>query len=245
MHYQLEHRKGLRGQFVAKRVFALERELVARERAEQEKEAYWKATQGKAEARLMEANRQLEERLKAKTEDVKRSGLKLTEAQKGTEEARREADEKKREIVQIKYQLTQEKADVTEAQRRENEHNRALLRAAARENLAKEKSRARAEKLAKCLEGSGKALTEVLAASPDLASQPSSLIQELEADFALKMQHKKEQFDGKLDDFQRQIQKKRQEYNEIDRRIKESHCSNHPRADALGATSATPVTACG
>ena len=63
-----------------RRVFALERELVTRERTEKQREELLMAERQKIEARLMEVNHQLEERLKARTEELKRAGQKIIEA---------------------------------------------------------------------------------------------------------------------------------------------------------------------
>merc|ERR1712046_340057 len=111
-------------------------------------------------------------------------------------------------------------------QLREQEHSRSLLRAAARANLAKETSRKRADLLQKCLAGGNEALAELLRQpEEEEEAQAAVVIDQIESDFPARLQHRKEQYDALLDDFQRQIEKKRQEYNGINKRLKETNAS--------------------
>merc|ERR1712217_945650 len=92
----------------------------------------------------------------------KRAGQKIIEAQRNVDDARSQLAERKREIAQLKYQLDQDNEIRREAQLREQEHSRSVLRAAARASLAKENSRKRADLLQKCLTGGNEALAQLL-----------------------------------------------------------------------------------
>merc|ERR1711939_783746 len=110
----------------------------------------------------MEVNHQLEDRLKARTEELRRAGQKIIEAQRNVDDARSQLSERKREIAQLKYQLDQDNEIKRKEQLREQEHSRSLLRAAARANLAKENSKKRADLLDKFLGGGNEALADLL-----------------------------------------------------------------------------------
>merc|ERR1712113_1014365 len=127
--------------------------LIAREQSEKERAAFDKSEREKSEARLMDVNRQLEDKLKTRTEELKRAGQKIIEAQRSLDDARTQLSEKKREITQLKYQLEQDTGLREEKQGREQEHMRTMLRSAARETAMRESARFRAEKLQKCLNG--------------------------------------------------------------------------------------------
>merc|ERR1712087_831100 len=90
---------------------------------------------------------------KTRTEELKRAGQKIIEAQRSLDDARTQLSERKREITQLKYQLEQDTGLRQEKQAREQEHIRAMLRSAARETAIRETSKLRADQLAKCLDG--------------------------------------------------------------------------------------------
>lgn len=136
-----------------RRIFALERELAAREKAERERRAAEKVERDQVNQRLMDVNKQLEEKLKTRTEDLKRASQKLGEAQLGAEEAKTQLTERRKEVTQLRYQLEGNLNLRRNSEIREKEHNRALLRSAAREVCARQRAQERAEKLEKCLRG--------------------------------------------------------------------------------------------
>eukprot|EP00928_Gymnodinium_smaydae_P013569 TRINITY_DN14944_c0_g3_i1.p1 TRINITY_DN14944_c0_g3~~TRINITY_DN14944_c0_g3_i1.p1 ORF type:complete len:503 (+),score=97.06 TRINITY_DN14944_c0_g3_i1:44-1510(+) len=217
-----------------RRVFALERELTKREQAEREREAFERQEREKSEARLMDVNRQLEERLKARTEELRRAGQKIIEAQRSVDDARTQLTERKREIAQLKYQLEQDTELRREAQIREQEHTRSLLRTAARDHAIREATRKRVEQLKKCVHEDAKATAMLLEEQEAEADHSPTMIDQVEAEFAVSIQRRKEQYDAALDDFQHKIEKKRQEYNEINRRLKETNAAYYARAGVLG-----------
>mmetsp|Transcript_118772 Transcript_118772/g.369064 ORF Transcript_118772/g.369064 Transcript_118772/m.369064 type:complete len:384 (+) Transcript_118772:65-1216(+) len=172
-----------------RRVFALERELIARERAEREREAFERAERQKSEERLMEVNRQLEERLRARTEELRRAGQRIIEAQRSLDDARAQLNERKREITQLRYQLEQDAGTRQESLAREQEHGRALLRSAAREAAAREAARRRAEKLRRCL--GGEAAADLLR-EPSPEDCPELLARQLEVEVQERLRRKQE-----------------------------------------------------
>lgn len=202
-----------------RRVFALERELVARAHAEKERAAFEKAEREKSEARLMEVNHQLEERIRVRSEEVRRAGQKIIEAQRSVDECRAQLTEKKREIAQLKYQLEQSTSIRKDNEAREHEHNRAVLRSAARESNMHERAKVRVDLLQKCLKG--EPVAELLKETVPDVSGTDIMLDQIEAEFGVRLRRRKEQYDTALQDFERKIEKKRQEYNEICRRIRD------------------------
>lgn len=202
-----------------RRVFALERELIAREQAEKQRTAFEKAEQGKSEARIMDVNRQLEEKLKMRTEELKRAGQKIIEAQRSLDDTRTQLNERKREITQLKHQLEQDDGLREEKQVREREHSRAMLRSAARETAMREDTKFRAEQLRKCLDG--EAVADLIRKStPDL-ERSDQMMDQIEADFQARFKRRKEQYQAALQDFEHRIQQKRAEYDSVVRRTQD------------------------
>jgi len=216
-----------------RRVFALERELVAREQADREREAFSRAEREKSEARLMEVNHQLEERLKARTEELRRVGQKIIEAQRRDDDSRSQLTDHKHEIARLKYQLEQDTELRREAQVREQEHTRSLLRSAARENIARERTRSRIEQLRKCVDGV--AVADILEDADAESGPRDDIIDQIETEFAARIQRRKEQYDAVLEDFQRQIDKKRQEYDVVNRQLKESNAAHYKLIGSMDA----------
>eukprot|EP00929_Paragymnodinium_shiwhaense_P079148 TRINITY_DN41152_c0_g1_i1.p1 TRINITY_DN41152_c0_g1~~TRINITY_DN41152_c0_g1_i1.p1 ORF type:complete len:526 (-),score=184.78 TRINITY_DN41152_c0_g1_i1:157-1734(-) len=209
-----------------RRVFALERELVVREQAERERQAFEKAEREKSEARIMEVNQLVSEKLKARTEELRRAGQKIVEAQRSVDEMRGQLAEKKREVAQLKYQLEEDSEAKAGANRRDLEHSRSLLRAAERESLAKQRARQRAEQLKKCIDGASlAAFLEKSAEADDRRQQHTSMFEELESQFGVRIQRRKEVYDNILHDFQQQLDKKRKELNDITKRLEERNAA--------------------
>lgn len=164
-----------------RRVFALERELGVREQAVREREAFEREERRQSEARLMEVNLQLQEKLRARTEEAQRAGQERTEAQRTCDDALSQLGEKTKEITLLKYKLEKGSAAKQETQAREQEHHRAVLRSTVRDNAVCEATRLRAEKLEKCLDG--KAVAELLrAAALDVDKAPVHM-ERIEANF--------------------------------------------------------------
>lgn len=204
-----------------RRVFALERELIAREEAERQRQAFEKAERDKMSTRLMDVNRQLEEKLKLRTEELRRAGQKIIEAQRSVDDARAQLAERKREIAQLKYQLEQDTSIKKDAEIREQEHTRALLRSAARENLMSQRTRDRVEKLQRCLQGVD--VAELMRErSPD-EEQVSLLVDQVEAEFEARMERRKELQDAALREFDVRLERKRQEYRDACRKLREAN----------------------
>eukprot|EP00927_Polykrikos_kofoidii_P014491 TRINITY_DN16359_c0_g1_i1.p1 TRINITY_DN16359_c0_g1~~TRINITY_DN16359_c0_g1_i1.p1 ORF type:complete len:533 (-),score=109.20 TRINITY_DN16359_c0_g1_i1:29-1594(-) len=214
------------------RVFALERELAAREQAERNREMFEKSEREKSEARLMEVNIQLEKTLKARAEELRRATARTSDAQRAAEDARSQLAEKKREVAQLKYRLEQDTNLQKSNLVREREHSRSLLRAAARANVEQRRIKERAEQLRQCI--LGVPVAELLESEVEANRQePTDLIGKMEAEFEFKLRRRKEQYDAALDEFQRTIDRKRQECNELDRRLKESNAVYYSMAGAM------------
>lgn len=208
-----------------RRVFALERELVARAHAERERAAFEKAEREKSEARLMEVNHQLEERIRVRSEEVRRAGQKIIEAQRSVDECRAQLAEKKREIAQLKYQLEQTTSIRKDNEAREHEHNRAVLRSAARESSMRERAKERVDTLSRVLHG--EEVAELLKGGIPDASGSEIMLEKIETEFEVRLQKRKDQYDAALRDFERKVDKKRQEYDEVCRRIREKKAEQY------------------
>jgi hypothetical protein len=203
-----------------RRVFALERELVARENSERGRESFDRLEQRKNETRLMEVNRQLEEKLRVRTEELRRAGQKIIEAQRSVDDARTQLAQRKREIEQLKYQVGQDAELRQENLAREQELKRSMLRCAARESVMQERAKKRADRLQNCLQDTGGAADLVREAAPD-EELSSKLIDKIEAEFAVRLRRRKEQYEEALRDFDRQIEVKRSEHKDVCKKLRE------------------------
>lgn len=205
-----------------RRVFALERELIAREKAEAEREAFEKAERAKSEARLMDVNRALEDKLKVRTEELRRAGQKIIEAQRVVDDTRSQLAAKKKEIAQLKYQLDQKQANDRDHEAREQQHNRAVLRQAAHQSLLYEKAKKQIDMLSRCHHG--EEIAELLKelAMPQMNPETlSTMTENMEADFMTRIKHRKEQYGAVLGDLEDSIAKKRSEYDQVCKMLKD------------------------
>merc|ERR1712139_102566 len=133
-----------------------ERELLVRSRAEKEKVSYEKAERAKAEARLMEINSQLEDRLRARTEELRKAGQKLIEAQRGMDHAKFLLEDKNKQIAKFEYKEQQRLKEEEQQNEREKEYGKRLLRLAIQEDAMKQREKYRLEKLQAYIKGDEK-----------------------------------------------------------------------------------------
>jgi len=224
-----------------KRVFALERELVAREHAQREREAFDKAERAKSEARLMDINRQLEERLKVKAEELRRAGQKIIEAQRGIDDARAQLTEKKHRISKLEYQIGLNKNSSEECEAKEKEYGRRMLRLAVQESALGEREHRRVLKLQGVLGAGSDLPASLLQAQDEMLNldQSSGLFERLEAQFKERLQHRREQHNAALRQFEHHMEAKRAEYALICKQIEDSKTS--PASKAGTASHSTPA----
>lgn len=202
-----------------KRIVALESELIAREKAEHERQAFEKAEGEKIRTRLMEVNHQLEDKLRARTEELKRAGQKIIESQCSVDDVRDQLTGNKREITQLKYKLEQDMNLKKDTEVREQEHTRALMRSAARESTMIKWSKERSEQLQRCIDG--QAAAEVLQEPTPDTDQVNHVVDQIEADLQARMERRKEYQEAALRDFEDRIERKRQEYREVSKKLRE------------------------
>lgn len=197
-----------------RRVFALERELVVREHAEQEREAFDRAERARTEARLMEVNRHLEERLKARTEELRRAGQKIIEAQRGIDDATNQLGQKSKQILRLEYRLGQQEKLIEQASDRSKEQNKHSLRLACQENLLRERETLRMQRLSEALGDKRTALI----VQGDCEMTPG-MIDQLEREFEARMQTHQKHFARKHREFERRVEEKRAEYETMCREL--------------------------
>lgn len=203
-----------------RRIFALERELIAREKAEKERIVHDHKIRTQAHKSLMDINASLGEKLKARSEEVKYTGQRAAEAQSNLEVAQAQLADRNKEVMQLKYQLAQELSVSKGMEVREKEHSRALLRTLAREGLLRDRNLQRREKLQQCTGGEDTAALLHEVAGPE-RDQVILLADRLEVAFERKLAKRREIHEAALKDWQVRIEKKRLEYREICSRLQE------------------------
>lgn len=174
------------------RVFALERELVAREHAKQELEAFEKHERERNERRLMDINKHLQEKLRLRTEELKRAGQKVIEAQRNVDDFKSQLATKKREVTMLQYQLEREAETKKASACRLEEHTRSMLRSAARESLMRRQAHERAAQLRQYVHGE-EAAGLIEKTAPD-AEMVDSLVGDVEADFLARIRRRQDQY---------------------------------------------------
>lgn len=195
-----------------RRIFLLERELMARSQSEKEKVAFEKSERAKAEARLMEINCQLEERLKARTEDLRKTGQKLVEAQRGMNHTKWLLEDKNKQITKFEYKEEGHTKAELEREDREQQLSKRLLRLAIQEDTLRQREQFRIEKLRAWLKGEEPtdALNEA-----DHEINMKAALERLEEEFEETFKRRQEKFDLGLQQYDRKLEEKRNQYNAL------------------------------
>jgi len=222
-----------------KRIFALERELRVREQAASDRETFERAEWQRSEARLMDINKQLEGKLKTRTEELRRAGQKVIEVQRCLDDLRSQLSDKKKEIMQLNYYIEKGLEMQRHNHAREQEHSRAVLRHAARESISRAHSKNRADKLEKYVKGQDVAqLLRHPHPHPD-SDNTDDMVVQLEDQFMQLVHRRKKQYDVALEDFDHKIEKKQQEYNNICRKVQQTSPTAH-KANLSGSWTLVP-----
>lgn len=197
-----------------RRIFSLERELLVRSRAEKEKVSYEKAERAKAEARLMEINSQLEERLKARTEELRKAGQKLIEAQRGMDHAKFLLEDKNKQIAKFEYKEQNHNKLQDEHKEKEKDYHKRMMRLGIQEDLMKQREEYRLDKLQKYLKGEEQ--TENLSEAEANINQRQAL-DRLEDEFEHSFKQRQNKFEVSLRDFDRKLEEKRNQYEVLNK----------------------------
>lgn len=195
-----------------RRIFMLERELMARSQSEKEKVAFEKSERAKAEARLMEINCQLEERLKARTEDLRKTGQKLVEAQRGMNHTKWLLEDKNKQITKFEYKEESHTKAEEERGEREQQLSKRLLRLAIQEDTLRQREQFRIEKLRAWLKGEEP--TDILNEA-DYQINTKAALERLEEEFEISFKRRQEKFDVALREYDRKLEEKRNQYNAL------------------------------
>jgi len=212
-----------------RRIFLLERELMVRSRSEKEKVAFEKAERAKAEARLMEINCQLEERLKARTEDLRKTGQKLVEAQRGMNHTKWLLEDKNKQITKFEYKEENHQKVQEEFQEREKNLSKRLLRLAIQEDTMRQREEFRIDKLRAWM--TGEAHTDSLSeVNADINMKAA--LERLEDDFELTFKKRQEKFEAALREYDRRLDEKRSQYNALNKQVAELELGSRKKANA-------------
>jgi len=199
-----------------RRIFLLERELMARSRSEKQKVATEKAERAKAEARLMEINSQLEERLKARTEDLRKTGQKLVEAQRSMNQTKWQLEDKIKAITKLEYKEENHLKEQNAFLEREKDLSKRLLRLAIQEDSMRQREEFRIDKLRGWLKGEQD--TDSLSET-DANINMEAALQKLEEHFELAFNRRQEKFQAALREHDRKLDEKRNQYNTLNREV--------------------------
>lgn len=135
----------------SRRAQSLAQELEARERSETERKANAKAERLQSEARLLAVKQQLEEKLKARKDELARAGLHIRELQRELDSAQAELIFTDKEMERVSRQWGDLLSTGHDQHMRRHEELREVLRSAAREAALRELTRLGADQLQKCL----------------------------------------------------------------------------------------------
>jgi len=187
---------------------------MVRSRSEKEKVAFEKSERAKAEARLMEINTQLEERLKARTEDLRKTGQKLVEAQRGANQTKLQLEDKNKQITKFEYKENQHIKMQEEFQHREKELSKRLLRLSVQEDVIKQREEYRIDQLRQWLKGEKQteSLSEV-----DADINQTAALERMEVGFDVVFKKRQDKFDASLREYDRRLDEKRSQYNSLNR----------------------------
>mmetsp|Transcript_129328 Transcript_129328/g.258226 ORF Transcript_129328/g.258226 Transcript_129328/m.258226 type:complete len:215 (+) Transcript_129328:47-691(+) len=134
-------------------VFALERELFARRQSDQQRQKVEHVRRIESEAKLMEVNCALGEKLKAATAEAQQAERKVNEMRSKLEETRQQINDRHKEITKIKYQIELGPTVAAAAEVSHRQQHRAQMRSAAREAAMLQMTRHRADTLCRCKGG--------------------------------------------------------------------------------------------
>lgn len=199
-----------------RRIFLLERELMDRSQSEKEKVSFEKAERANAEARLMEINCQLEERLKARTEDLRKTGQKLVEAQRAMNHTKWLLEDKTKQITKFEYKEENHVKAQEEQKEKEKNLSKRLLRLAIQEDAMRQREQFRIDKLRGWLKGEDE--TDSLTENGAQINMKAAL-ERLEEDFEETFKRKQEKFEAALRDYDRKIEAKKNQYNALSKAV--------------------------
>jgi len=199
-----------------RRIFLLERELMVRTRGEKQKVAFEKSERAKAEARLMEINCQLEERLKARTEDLRKTGQKLVEAQRSMNHTKWLLEDKNKQITKFEYKEENYNKEQGDFQDKEKSLTKRLLRLTIQEDAIRQREEYRIDKLRGWLKGDEQ--TEALSEA-NFEVDMKSALERLEEDFEGALKKRQEKFAANLRDYDRRLEDKRNQYNTLTKEV--------------------------
>lgn len=214
-----------------RRIFRLERELMARSQSEKEKVASEKEERAKAEARLMEINCQLEERLKARTEDLRKTGQKLVEAQRGMNHTKWLLEDKNKQISKFEYKEEQHQKGQEDFNEREKKLSQRLLRLAIQGDTIRQREEYRIDKLRGYL--TGEESVEALTDAENKVNE-AAVMEKMEDDFQLSFKKRTEKFEASLRDYDRRLEDKRNQYNALNREVQKMALASRRRAEGRG-----------
>jgi hypothetical protein len=197
-----------------KRIFSLERELVVQSRTEKEKVSFEKSERAKSETRLMEINSQLEERLKARTEELRKAGQKLIEAQRGMDHAKFLLEDKNKQIAKFEYKEQQRLKYEEDRSEREKEYGKRLLRLAIQEDAMKQREKYRLEKLQSFIKGDEQ-VEDLSDSNADVNMR--SALEKVEDEFEVTFKQRQEKFDAALREYERKVEEKKAQYNVLNK----------------------------
>jgi len=214
-----------------RRIFRLERELNARSQSEKEKVALEKKERANAEARLMEINSQLEERLKARTEDLRKTGQKLVEAQRGMNHTKWLLEDKSKQISKHEYREEQQNKTTDDFKEQEKKLTKRLLRLAVQEDAIRQREEYRIDKLQGYLKGKEDA--DALSEANSNVNM-TAVLEKMEDDFEVTFNKRNEKFESSLREYDRKLEDKRTQYNILNRDVQRMALASRRRAEGKG-----------
>jgi len=232
------------------RIQVLESKLVEQEEAHRQCNQQDQEEWDRAQKRLLDISAQLEEKLKSRTEELRRAGQKIIEAQRSLDQARTQLAERKKESAQLRGQLDQDLEQRREAEANEQERVRARMRRAIRESVDRRRNKLAVDILRRCLVDGGKegerlaeqaegGIESVLSVrdpqTADTAEDKSSiLLEQLEQEFQGQIARQKESHKAALREFDARIEGKQHEYQRTCKQLRDLQHWRETKAKLLG-----------
>jgi hypothetical protein len=208
------------------RIFALERENVMMQRKVKETEDNATYEQDIQAKRLMEVNEQLQEKLRSRTQDLRKAGGKLIDTQRSIDQTQQVLENKTKELKRAEYSrdLVLQKEQKTDDLRAEYEKRLAVLtfresRVAQIEKVVIDKLtliETKPDKLEEWAKAQKKALKK-----NEADMNLNTVLDQLNDEFQKFLRHRKKVYDENLHTFQSALEAKRVEYDQVSKEIRE------------------------
>lgn len=218
-----------------RRMFEMERELVAKEHKKAEQVAWERGERERETSQLMQLNSILEDRLRKRTEEVKEQKRLVEDGKRRVEHVNSLLLEKHRKIEVLEHALGTSSRMTEDVLEREREYGRRMLRLRLAEDQSMQSQKLRIEKLQRLIrteQSGGSPLGDEIPLSltegeSHIAAQAKETLEKVEAEFDSFFEQRQEKFREALETYERRLGEKKSKF--------ESTCQELLKAEAMQA----------